>query len=170
MPKQRISYQVKIATTALHLICVNGKLASRTLCLVQVKFRCHFKYDVSNLNANWLQFRCNFFARCHNLAEVVIIHAVKTFSSKIFLPFFYKLLKGLIWNSKIRAASINNSWPFLLLSEIEFFSIVVHVSSLEGPLFNGVHPVRSVCHCLYFFEASNTTDNLILIQTTEDGI
>jgi len=170
MPKQRISYQIKIAAAALHLISVNGKLASRTLCLVQIKLRRHFKYDVSNLNANWLQLRCNFLARRHNLAEVVIVHAVQTFSSKIFLPFISKLLKGLIRHSKIRTTSINNGWPFLLLGEVEFFSIVEHVSSLEGPLFDGVHPVRSVGHCLYFLEASYTADNLIFIQATEDGV
>jgi hypothetical protein len=104
------------------------------------------------------------------LAEVVIVHAIKLVPTNVFLPFFREGFESCIWNTEVRTASIDDGWVFLLFNKIEFFTIVVHVSSLESPLFDTVHPIWPVSHSLNFLETADSTYNLSIIQTAEDSV
>lgn len=75
--QQSVTNKVKVAAAALHLILVDCELASCTLSLVKVELRLHLENEFTNLDTDWLQFRSDLVARGHDLAEVVIVDAVK---------------------------------------------------------------------------------------------
>ena len=134
--EEGITDQIEVATAPLHLILMNSKLASRTFGLMEIEFWSNLKNLITNLNTNWLQFWCNFFAWLHDLAEVVVVDAVEIRSTNIFFPSVDQNLKSLLWNSEVRAASIDNGWPLLLLSKIQLLTIIEHILTLKSPLFN----------------------------------
>ena len=72
-----VADQIQVTAASLHLILVDGKLASGALSLMQVKLWLHFENVITDLNADWLQFWCNLIAWGHDLAEVVVVDAVK---------------------------------------------------------------------------------------------
>ena len=170
MLKEGVANEVEVSTAALHLVLMDGELAPGSLSLMQILLWSHFEDSIGNLNTNWLQLWCDFFARNHYLAEVIVINAIQALSSKILFPLCSQSLEGLLWYTEVRATSIDDCWPFLFFCKVKFFTVVEHIPAFKCPLLDGVHPIWSVCHCWNFLETSNTTDNLILVQTTENSI
>jgi len=146
------------------------ELTSGALGLMEVELWLHLEDELTDLDANWFQFGCNFVAWGHYLAEVVIVDAVKIRSANIFLPLFSQEVESLLWYSEVGAAGVDDCWVFLLLSESEFFASVEHVSAFKGPLFNRVHPVWPIRHSLNFLKTTDSSNNLVGVETAEDGV
>lgn len=101
MPEQGVANEVKVATAALHLVLMNSELASSALGLMQIELGCHLEDNISNLDANWMQLWCNFLARSHHLAEVVVVDAVEIHVTNILLPFLLQMLECCLWNTEV---------------------------------------------------------------------
>jgi hypothetical protein len=63
MLEEGVANEVEVSTAALHLVLMDGELAPGSLSLMQILLWSHFEDSIGNLNTNWLQLWCDFFAR-----------------------------------------------------------------------------------------------------------
>ena len=137
---------------------------------MKVELGIHFENKVTYLNSDRLKLFGYLGARLHDLAEVVIINAIETPMSDIFFPLISQKVECFFGNTEVRATCINNSRVLLLVPCSEFFTVIKHISSFKSPLFDRVHPVRSIRHSLNFLKTIYSSNNLIRVQTTKNSI
>jgi hypothetical protein len=90
--------------------------------------------------------------------------------TEVFLPLFSQKVESLLWNSKVGATSVDDSWILLLISKLELFSVIKHISSFKSPLFDGVHPVWSISHGLNLLQSADASNDLISIKSSKNCI
>ena len=101
--------------------------------MVQILLRRKFENLVADLETYRLELLSNLVARSHNLAEVVVCHAVKILNS--LLPLLSEGFEHEIWNSDVGAASVDDGSVLFLLSEfLTLLESIEHVLALECPL------------------------------------
>ena len=146
------------------------KLASLALSLMKIKLWVHLENWITNLDTHWLQFWGNLCAWFHYLTEVIIVHAVQIASTEVILPLFSKYFEGLLWDSEVWAACIDNGRPLLFLNKVKLITVVKHISAFESPLLHRVHPLWPVSHSLDLLEPTHASYNLVLVEAAENSV
>lgn len=169
MSQKCVSNEDKGSSSSLKLVRVNGELASFSFGLMEVKSRAHFESLTTDRESNRLEFRCNISTWGHHLAEVIISDAIQIMN--IFSPLLLKVLEHLVWDTNVRASSINNSSVSMLSSSTRGWILSILDSlTFESPLFDWLWPIWSVSGSWHFMEAFSSSNDLLRDHSTESGI
>ena len=71
-------------------------------------------------------------------------------------------------NAKVAAASVDNGGEARVREEV-LVGAVPDVLGLDGPLLQALCPLRPVRHRLHLVQAASAANNLVRIESTEDG-
>lgn len=148
---------------------MDSKLASSTLGLMKVELRLKFECCIADSKGDWLKKLLSFRAWLHNLTEIIISNAIQAWN--IVEPFFLQDLEHIIWNTEIRATSINNSSVSLIITNFSgFLRTIADKLTFECPLLLRASPIWSISLGRHFLESINTSNNLVSVKSSKYSI